>query len=102
MKCSSITHQVTYSISILSEHKQADLPVFRGTLQTMAGQKFEFSTLAELEGLLCDLGGWIDTPASAKEGGENRASCKAIDANRSEKASFETDPSLTGSVMMDE
>ncbi len=99
MKCTSIIHQVTYTVSIRSEHKQSGLPVFRGTLETVAGQKFEVSTLAELDALLCEIGGWIDRPRPAEEGDENKASCKAIDANRSEKASFETDPSLTGNIM---
>lgn len=55
-------HVVTYIISIRSEYPRMGAPVFRGTLETVAGQKFEFSTLAELDGLLCEVCGWIDTP----------------------------------------
>ncbi len=95
MKDSFTVHHVTYTLLIRSEYGPWGPPVFSGTLETVAGQKFEFSTLAELDGWLCDIGGWIDAPASAREGGENTPSCKPIDANRSGKASFESDPSLT-------
>lgn len=67
MNDSSTSHQVTYIISIRSEHQQPGSPVFRGSLEIVAGQKFEFGTLAELNGLLCEIGGWIDKPPSAKE-----------------------------------
>lgn len=67
MNDSSTIHQVTYIISIRSEYPQLGSPVFRGTLEIVAGQKFEFGTLAELNGLLCEIGGWIDTPPCAKE-----------------------------------
>ncbi len=55
-------HQVAYIISIRSEYPRLGPPVFRGTLQVVAGQQFEFVTLAELNYLLCEVGGWIDTP----------------------------------------
>ncbi len=61
MKDSSTIHEVTYFISIRSEYQQLGSPVCRGTLETVAGQKFEFNTLAELDGLLCEICGWIDT-----------------------------------------
>jgi hypothetical protein len=58
----STVHQVTYTISIQSEHSRAGSPIFRGTLETGAGQKFEFNTLAELNRLLCEICGWADPP----------------------------------------
>ncbi len=62
MKNSSTIHQVLYIISIRSEYQHSGSPTFRGTLETIAGQTFEFKTLAELNSLLCEIGGWIDTP----------------------------------------
>jgi hypothetical protein len=67
MNDSSTIHQVTYIISIRSEYQQLGSPLFRGTLEIVTGQKFEFGTLAELNGLLCEIGGWIDTPPCAKD-----------------------------------
>ena len=66
----STIHQVAYIISIRSEYQHLGSPIFRGTLETAAGQKFEFSTLAELNGLLCEIGGWIDTPQLTTEARE--------------------------------
>jgi hypothetical protein len=62
-------HQVKYVLWIRSEHEPLSSPVFHGTLETIAGQKFEFSTLAELNGLLCEIGGWIDTSPLTNKGG---------------------------------
>lgn len=70
MNDSSTIHQVTYIISIRSEYQKLGSPVFRGTLEIVSGQKFEFSTLTELNSLLCEIGGWIDTPPLTNEGGE--------------------------------
>jgi len=60
MKDSSTIHEVTYTITIRSEHQQSGSPIFRGTLETIARQKFEFNTLAELNDLLCEICCWID------------------------------------------
>ncbi len=92
MKHSSTIHQVTYILSIRSEYRQLGSAVFRGTLETVAGQKFGFCTLAELNGLLCDIGGWIDSPALANEGGETNASGKAINTPRHDHECYESDP----------
>ena len=61
MKDSSNIHEVTYILSIRSEYQLLGSPIFRGALETVAGQKFEFNTLAELNDLLCEICGWIDT-----------------------------------------
>ncbi len=87
----STIHQVTYTLSIRSIHHQLGPPVFHGTLETVAGQKFEFSTLAELNRLLCEVGGWIDTPTLVNEGGEANASCQAIDPKSCDDESDESD-----------
>ncbi len=67
MNDSSTIHEVTYIISIRSEYQQLGSPVFHGTLETVAGQKFEFNTLTELNHLLCEICGWIDNPPAANE-----------------------------------
>lgn len=70
MRDSSTIHEATYIISIRSEYQSSGLPRFCGRLETIAGQKFEFSTLTELNRLLCDVLGWIDTPPLAEEEGK--------------------------------
>jgi hypothetical protein len=62
MNESSNIHQVSYIISIRSENPPLGSPIFCGTLEIVSGQKFEFGTIAELNSLLCEIGGWIDTP----------------------------------------
>ncbi len=81
MRDLSTIHEVTYSISIRSEYRERGAPIFCGTLQTVSGQKFEFSTLAELNELLCEVCGWIDLPPPANEGGE---------AKRTDEESFKS------------
>jgi hypothetical protein len=71
MKDSSTIHEVTYTITIRSEYRQSGSPIFRGTLETVAGQQFKFNTLAELNGLLCEICGWIDTPPLTNEARES-------------------------------
>jgi hypothetical protein len=71
MRDSFNVHQVTYAISIRSEYRHFGSPIFRGTLETVAGQKFEFHTLAELNSLLCEICGWIDTPPLPDGGRES-------------------------------
>ncbi len=66
MKDPSSIHQMTYIISIQSEYHRSGPPIFRGTLCTVSGQEFKFSTLAELEGLLCEICGWVDMPGATK------------------------------------
>ncbi len=68
MNDSSTIHQVKYILWIRSEYKTLSSPVFLGTLETLSGQQFEFSTLAELNGLLCEIGGWVDTLAGMAGG----------------------------------
>ncbi len=70
MNDSSTIREVIYTISIRSEYQQLGSPIFQGTLETVAGQKFEFRTLGELNSLLCEVCGWIDTPGDLKEGGD--------------------------------
>ncbi len=69
MNDSSTIHLARYIISIRSEYRKLGSPVFRGTLEIVSGQQFEFSTLTELNILLCEIGGWIDVPQSTNEGG---------------------------------
>lgn len=36
---------------------------WHGSLKATAGQEWTFETLAELNYLLCEIGGWMDPPA---------------------------------------
>ena len=58
------TRKVSYVIFIWHEPQQNGLSVWRGCLETAAGQRFDFGTLAELNRFLCELGGWMDPPIS--------------------------------------
>jgi hypothetical protein len=55
--------KVSYVVSIWHEAEQETTLSWKGNLETAAGQHLNFSTLAELNHLLCELGGWIDPPA---------------------------------------
>ena len=48
----------TYLISIWPEHTADGLAVWRGALVTAAGQRLQFSTLAQLNRWLNELAGW--------------------------------------------
>jgi hypothetical protein len=67
MNASLGTHAVTYIITIQSEHRPSGSPVFRGKLETIAGQRFEFDTIAEFNSLLYEICGWTDPAPSADE-----------------------------------
>jgi selenocysteine lyase/cysteine desulfurase len=49
----------SYLISLWIDHPQSGLPLWRGALVTAADQRLHFSTLAELNRLLCELAGWL-------------------------------------------
>ncbi len=55
-------HPVSYFLTIWSERRSDLPPVWHGMIQVGGGQSFGFSTLTELERLLCELGGWMDPP----------------------------------------
>ena len=55
--------KVSYVLSIWREADEESVLCWKGGLETAAGQHLNFSTLAELNHLLCELGGWIDPPA---------------------------------------
>ncbi len=61
-------HQVAYILSVRSEYPPLGSPTFHGTLETGTGQKFEFGTLAELNALMCEICGWVDTLPPVNEG----------------------------------
>jgi hypothetical protein len=52
--------KVSYIISIWREAEHEIGPSWKGDLETAAGQHLDFTSLAELNHLLCELGGWID------------------------------------------
>ncbi len=62
MDNSSTYHEVRYILSIQSIHRQSGTPIFHGVFETITGQKFEFTTLSELNLMLFEIAGWIDAP----------------------------------------
>lgn len=61
----SAKRKVSYVVSIWRETGQEPTPFWQGDLETTAGQHLNFTSLAELNHLLCELGGWIDPPADS-------------------------------------
>ena len=62
MNSLSSTRKVSYVVSIWREVEQESKLYWKGDLETAAGQHLGFTSLAELNHLLCELGGWIDPP----------------------------------------
>jgi hypothetical protein len=56
------SRKVSYVLSIWREADQKSVLCWKGDLETAAGQHLHFTSLAELNHLLCELGGWIDPP----------------------------------------
>jgi hypothetical protein len=56
------SRKVSYVLSIWREADQKAVLCWKGDLETAAGQHLHFTSLAELNHLLCELGGWIDPP----------------------------------------
>ena len=54
--------RLTYTLSIWLEPHPDRRNVWRGAMETIAGQRFVFHSLAELNRLLAELAGWIDPP----------------------------------------
>jgi hypothetical protein len=65
MNSLSTPRKVSYVISIWREAGQESGLCWKGDLETAAGQYLNFTSLAELNHLLCELGGWIDPTAKA-------------------------------------
>jgi len=65
MNSLSSTRKVSYVISIWREAGQESKPHWQGDLETTAGQHLSFTSLAELNHLLSELGGWIDPPTNS-------------------------------------
>jgi hypothetical protein len=65
MNSLSATRKVSYVVSIWREAEQESALCWKGDLETAAGQHLNFTSLAELNHLLCELGGWIDPPAES-------------------------------------
>ncbi len=70
MNSEPIIHQVKYILWVRSEFKPLNSPVYQGVLETVAGQKFEFNTLDELNRILCEMGGWVDRSRLTNDGSE--------------------------------
>lgn len=65
MNSLSTPRKVSYVISIWREAGPGSGVCWKGHLETVAGQHLNFTSLAELNHLLCELGGWIDPPAES-------------------------------------
>jgi uncharacterized protein (TIGR02118 family) len=65
MNSLSAPRKVSYVISIWREAGQEAVFYWKGDLKTAAGQHLNFTSLAELNHLLCELCGWIDPPAES-------------------------------------
>lgn len=65
MNSLSVPRKVSYIISIWREADQESVLCWKGDLETAAGQHLNFTSLAELNHLLCELGGWMDPPADS-------------------------------------
>ncbi len=61
-----------YLISVWVDRSDSVRPVWRGALVTAAEQRLYFSTLAELNGWLCELAGWQDPPSTPLEPKDNQ------------------------------
>ena len=59
------SRKVSYVLSIWREADQKSAFCWKGDLETAAGQHLHFSSLAELNHLLCELGGWTDPLADS-------------------------------------
>jgi hypothetical protein len=57
--------KVSYVLSIWREADQESVLCWKGNLETTARQHLNCTSLAELNRLLCELGGWIDPPADS-------------------------------------
>ena len=57
--------KVSYVLSMWREADQESVFCWKGDLETTAGQHLNFTSLAELNHLLCELGGWIDPPTDS-------------------------------------
>jgi len=62
-------HHISYLISVWVEDSAEHFPLWQGVLVTAAGQRLPFTTLAQLNSWLCELG-WQDAPNSSVEGAE--------------------------------
>jgi hypothetical protein len=57
--------KVSSVLSIWREADQESVLCWKGDLETAAGQHLNLTSLAELNHLLCELGGWIDPPVAS-------------------------------------
>ena len=65
MNSSSTPRKVSYVVSIWREAEQGSVFYWKGNLETAAGQHLDFTSLTELNHLLCELGGWMDPPTDS-------------------------------------
>ena len=60
MENSADRHRTLLVISIWTETLPGKPPTWRGSIRTIDGQRMNFSTLTDLNRMLCELSGWHD------------------------------------------
>jgi hypothetical protein len=60
-------HRTIFVISIWAEMIPGKKPTWRGSLRTIDGQRMNYSTLTELNRLLCELSGWHNAQMDSME-----------------------------------
>jgi hypothetical protein len=61
-----------YVISIWAERQPDRPPVWRGSVETVEGERMYFTTLVELNQLLITIGGWTDSEPAPLEAMDRR------------------------------
>ncbi len=66
MDGSDTSRRTIYLLAIWNEGRD-EARVWHGYIETAAEQRMYFGTLAELNRLLCELGGWMEPPLSLNQ-----------------------------------
>jgi environmental stress-induced protein Ves len=64
---SNDSHRTVFVISIWTEMMAGKQLTWRGSIRTIDGQRMNYSTLASLNRILCELSGWQDSPMDSIE-----------------------------------
>lgn len=59
----STGRSMMFVLSVWKELSSDVVTVCHGSLKATTGQEWTFETLAELDYLLCEIGGWMEPPA---------------------------------------
>ena len=67
MKNTLDSHRTVFVISIWTEKTTGKQLAWRGSIRTIDGHRMSFCTLTDLNQLLCELSGWLDSPTKSIE-----------------------------------